>query len=143
MNRGSVQSWREGWEGLGADDRGTAKKSLCNEQGVLLGEQRGGGGVEDLALGFFEEGEGEEFFDVAFDFGDSWAGPVGAPEDFVGNFLDAGKIFEELLRGDAGDVHVHVFVAAYEKESFVHPEGAAAVGEDDDEIGVVDADIVA
>ncbi len=34
-------------------------------------------------------------------------------------------------------------MAADEKESFVHPEGAAAVGKDDDEVGVIDADIVA
>ena len=56
-----------------------------------------------------------EFFDIAFDFGDAGAGPVGAPEDFVGDFLDAGKIVEKFLRRDAGDVHVHIFVAAYQR----------------------------
>ncbi len=85
-----------------------------------------------------------------FEFGDvlghlvySWAGPVGAPEDFVGDVFDAGEIFEELLRWDAADVHVKVFVAANEEEGFGHPDGAAAVSQDDGEIGEVDADVVA
>ena len=84
-----------------------------------------------------------KLLDVAFDFRDAGAGPIGAPEDFVGDFFDAGKIFEELLRWNAGDIHVHIFVTADEEESFVHPEGPAAVGEDDDEVGVIDGDIVA
>ena len=96
-----------------------------------------------MALGFFGEGERVEFVDVALDFGNAGAGPVGAPEDFIGDFLDAWKVFEKFLRRDAGDVHIHVFVTAYEKEGFVHPERAAAVCQDDDEIGIIDADIVA
>ena len=96
-----------------------------------------------MTLGFLGEGEGVELVEVALNFRDAGSGPVGAPEDFVGDFFDARKIFEEFLRGDAGDVHVHIFVAAHEEEGFVHPEGPATVGEDDDQVGVVDADIIA
>ena len=110
---------------------------------VLHGEQLSSGVVKDLALGFFAQSERVKFVDVAFDFGDAGAGPVGAPEDFVGDFFDARKIFEEFLWRDAGDVHEHVFVAPHEEEGFVHPKWAAAMGEDDDEIGIVDADVVA
>ena len=89
------------------------------------------------------EGEGFEFGDVLVHLVDAGAGPVGAPEDFVGDVFDAREIFEELLRGDAADVHVEIFVAADEEEGFGHPDGAAAVGEDDREIWEVDADVVA
>jgi hypothetical protein len=89
------------------------------------------------------EGEGFEFGDVLGHLVYAGAGPVGAPEDFVGDVFDAREIFEELLRGDAADVHVEIFVAADEEEGFGHPEGAAAVGEDDGEVGEVDADVVA
>ena len=89
------------------------------------------------------EGEGFEFGDVLGHLVYAGAGPVGAPEDFVGDVFDAWEIFEELLRGDAADVYVKIFMAPDEEEGFGHPEGAAAVGEDDGEVGEVDAEVVA
>ena len=106
-------------------------------------EKIGGVVVEDFLFGGGGEREGLEFGDVLVHLVYAGAGPVGAPEDFVGDFFDAGEIFEELLRGDAADVHVEVFVAADEEEGFGHPDGAAAVGEDDREVGEVDANVVA
>ncbi len=90
-----------------------------------------------------DQGQGLEFGDILGHLVYAGAGPVGAPEDFVGDVFDAGEIFEEFLRGDAADVHMKIFVAADEEEGFGHPEGAAAVGEDDGEVGEVDADVVA
>ena len=111
--------------------------------GVVLTREEGGGVVvEDLLLGGGGEGELAEFGDVLVHLVYAGAGPVGAPEDFVGDFFDAGEIFEELLRGDAADVHMKIFVAADEEEGFGHPDGSAAVGEDDGEVGEVDADVV-
>ena len=99
--------------------------------------------MEDFLFCGGGERESLEFGDVLVHLVDAGAGPVGAPEDFVGDVFDAGEIFEELLRGDAADVYVEVFVATDEEEGFGHPDGAAAVGEDDREVGEVDADVVA
>ena len=99
--------------------------------------------MEDFLFCRGIEWEGFEFGDVLLHLVYAGAGPVGAPEDFVGDVFDAGEIFEEFLRGNAADVHMKIFVAADEEEGFGHPDGAAAVGEDDREVGEVDADVVA
>ena len=98
--------------------------------------------MEDFLFGGSGKRQGFEFGDVLGHLVYAGAGPVGAPEDFVGDVFDAGEIFEELLRGDAADVHVKIFVTADEEEGFGHPDGAAAVSEDDGEVGEIDADVV-
>src|SRR5580704_7655758 len=115
-----------------------------NDRGrSLAGEKGRGVVVEDFLFCGGGERKGLELGYVLVHLVYAGAGPVGAPEDFVGDVFDAREIFEELLRGDAADVHVKIFVAADEEESFGHPDGAAAVGKDDREIGEVDADVVA
>src|SRR5580658_7173870 len=107
------------------------------------GEKAGGVVVKDFAFYFFPDRQGLELFDVDFHFVDAGAGPVSAPEDFVGDVFNAREIFEEFLRRDARDVHVHIFVTTYEEEGFVHPQWTAAMGENDDEVGIVNAKLVA
>ena len=99
--------------------------------------------MEDFLFCGGGERKGLEFGDVLVHLVDAGAGPVGAPEDFVGDVFDAGEIFEELLRRDAADVHVEIFVAANEEEGFSHPDRAAAVGEDNYYVGIVDGDLIA
>ena len=123
--------------------RALAETDAEKELSELAGEEIGGVVVEDFLFCGGRERQRLEFGDVLLHLVYAGAGPVGAPEDFVGNVFDAGEIFEEFLRRDAADVHVKIFVAADEEEGFGHPERAAAVGEDDGEVGEVDADVVA
>lgn len=97
-----------------------------------LGGPEGGGGIpENLLTHIFGDGEGFEIFDVLGYVGDAGAGPVCAEESFVGDLGEAREIFEELFGRDAADVEIDIFVAAEEEEGGVHPEGTAAVGEED------------
>src|SRR5580704_5233680 len=124
------------------DKCGLGNELCTTTSPASAGEEGGGVVVEDFLFGGGGEGEGFEFGDVLGHLVYAGAGPVGAPEDFVGDVFDAREIFEELLRGDAADVYVKIFMAADEEEGFGHPERAAAVGEDDGEVGEVDADVV-
>src|SRR3984957_9917592 len=97
----------------------------------LARKEGGGVVVEDFLFCGGAERERMELGDVLGHLVYAGAGPVGAPEDFVGDVLEAGESLGEVWRRDAADVHMKILVAADEEESFGHPDGAAAVGEDD------------
>src|SRR5713101_4256437 len=108
----------------------------------LPGEEPRGVLVKDFPLCLLADGQRGKLFEIAFDFGNAGAGPVRSPQHFLGNFFEARKILKQFLRRDAGDVHVHVFVAADEEECLFHPERAPAVREDQGEPGEINGDIV-
>src|SRR5713226_10397945 len=84
-----------------------------------------------------------ELLNVSLDLRYTWPRPVRAPQDFVCYIFDSRKIFHQFLRGDSGDIHVHVLVPANQEKSFVHPQWSAAVRQNDHEIRIVNANIIA
>src|SRR5581483_7174128 len=99
-------------------------------------------GLEDLTLDRIGKTESAEVVEVLLDVGNAGPGPVRAEESLCRDLLEAGKIFEESLGRDAADVEINVAVAADEEKRGVHPQGAAAVGEQDFELGKIHGNIV-
>src|SRR5712692_10429166 len=98
---------------------------------------------KNFSLHLLGKGQRQELLDVPLDFRNAGPRPIRAPEHFVGDLFDPREIIQEFLRRDAGDVHVHILVAADQEESLFHPERAATVGENDGEIRKINADIIA
>src|SRR5712664_1594304 len=113
-----------------------AKSSLTRKQprGIV---------VQNLALCRGANRQSAELFNVSLDLRYARPGPVRAPQNFVCDVLDARKAFHQFLRWDAGNIHVHIFVAANKEKRFVHPQGSATVRKNDNKIRVVNAHVVA
>src|SRR5712691_13460869 len=78
--------------------------------------------VQDFPLGLFFERERQEAFQVSLNFGHARPGPVGSPEHLAGNLFQAREVFQQLLRRNPGNIHVHILVAPHEKKRLVHPQ---------------------
>src|SRR5208282_1709007 len=100
------------------------------------------GFAENLLLDFFFQLESAKIIQILFDVGNAGAGPVRAEQGFVGDFLHAREIFQQVFWGDAADVEINIRVSAEQKESGVHPEWAAAVSEQNFEFWKIDGYIV-
>src|SRR5260370_14251302 len=111
-------------------------------ESLFLREQTSRIIVQDFPLGLFFERECQEALQVSLDFGHARPGPVGSPEHLGGNLFQAREVYQQLLRGNPGNIHVHILVAPHEKKSLVHPQRAAAVSENHHEVREIDADIV-
>src|SRR6266850_2971946 len=99
--------------------------------------------VQNLALGLVPNRQCVELLNVALDFGHAGPRPVRSPENLIGNIFDTRKIFQEFLGRDAGDIHVHVLVAANQEKRFFHPERPSTMGENHNEIGIIDGNVIA
>jgi len=60
----------------------------------------------------------------------------------VGDLIKPRKILQQRFRRDAADVEIDVRVPPEEKKRSVHPERAAAVRQEDFELGEINCNIV-
>src|SRR6185437_5162559 len=98
--------------------------------------------VQDLALRGGGNRQRAEFFHIAANSGNAGAGPVGAPQNFIGNLFDARKMLHQPMRRDTGNINIHIRMTTNEKKCFLHPQRTAAMSQNDNEFWKIDGDII-
>ena len=83
-----------------------------------------------------------KFLEVLLDVGDAGAGPIRAEQRLLRDLFQAREIFQQRLRRDAADVEINIGMSPHEKERRVHPERAAAVGQQNFQLGKIHRNIV-